>query len=160
MTGNPKPKVKASLLPSKKAKQEIKAAAKSLGSDMTYEKVRELTGYSLPLIRESLRNYRKPLANGRPAAPSRQKPKFIQEIERSTGLQALMISKRTLIEEWYLLSPTGLPVVRIVGYGDLAQFIKVLDNSIALFQGLTDQQIKTRREARTKVKKEQTDDSN
>lgn len=138
----------ASLLPSRKAKSEILSAAKALKENMTFAAVTQMTGYAPPIVRDALKNYRKPLANGRPSAPAISKPKFIEEIEKTTGLKGLRISVKVKVEEWWLLSPLQFPVAVALGYGNITQSIKFLPNAICMFQGITKEELALRRKAR------------
>jgi len=143
---------KTTLLPSKRAKSEILSAAKSLGVHMTYAAVTQMTGYAPSVVRDALKSYRKPLPNGRPPVAAITKPKFIEEIEKTTGLKGLRISVKILVEEWYLLSENNFPVAKAIGYGNLAQSIRLLPNPVAMFQGITESEIQSRRKARIKAK--------
>lgn len=119
---------------------------------MTFAAVTQMTGYAPSIVRDALKNYRKPLANGRPSAPAISKPKFIEEIEKTTGLKGLRISVKVKVEEWWLLTDRQFPVAKAIGYGNLAQSIRLLPNPVAMFQGITEQEIQSRRKARIKAK--------
>jgi hypothetical protein len=139
---------KTTLLPSKRAKSEILSAAKSLGVHMTYAAVTQMTGYAPSVVRDALKSYRKPLPNGRPPVAAITKPKFIEEIEKTTGLKGLRISVKILVEEWWLLSPSQFPVAVVLGYGSIAQSVRLLPNAICMFQGITKDELAQRRKTR------------
>lgn len=115
---------------------------------MTNAAVVQMTGYAPSIVRDALKNYRKPLANGRPSAPAISKPKFIEEIEKTTGLKGLRISVKVKVEEWWLLTDLQFPIAVVLGYGNLAQSIKFLPNVICMFQGITKDELAHRRKAR------------
>lgn len=119
---------------------------------MTNAAVVQMTGYAPSIVRDALKYYRKPMPPGRPSVSGITKPKFIEEIEKTTGLKGLRISVKVKVEEWYLLSENNFPVAKAIGYGNLAQSIRLLPNPVAMFQGITEQEIQSRRKARIKAK--------
>jgi len=140
------------LEPSRKARSEIKSAAEFLGSEMTHEKVRELTGYDLSLIRHVLKGHKRPKPMGRPPVVNtrKNKPKFIEEIENNLQLECILMVDRAASQEWLLLSPTGVPVLKLIGFDDLLQFTRVIKEPCKVFQHLTAAEILKRRTARRK----------
>lgn len=140
------------LEPNRKARAEIKSAAEFLGSEMTADKVRELTGYDLSLIRHVLKGHKRPKPMGRPPVvnTSKNKPKFIEEIENNLQLECILMVDRANDQEWCLLSPRGVPLVKLIGNDDLLQFTRVIKEPAKVFQHLTQAEILRRRKARRK----------
>lgn len=142
------------LKPSRKAVTEIISASRLLGKACTWQKLKELTGYPTPLIQEALRNHPKyqPATKGPPPKLDKAEdtPTWVEEIKANTGLDCVHVHKTRGgkgIQEWLLLAPTGVPILKLIGSGTLIQSVQKLANPAGVLQGLTANQVDERRNA-------------
>jgi hypothetical protein len=142
--------------PSRRAAAEIRSAAMSLKpEERTWDKIRELTGYPTPLIAQVLRKNRgRPKKIAAPKIPeSEVRPKWAQEVAENTGLDLIKVRKFRHLEEWLLLTPTGIPIMRLIGTEDLLQSSIKLPNPAGVLQGLSSYQIDHRKLENAKKRK-------
>ncbi len=142
--------------PSNQALAEIRSAIKACEGEVTVDQLKELTGYSAAIIQAARKLISKKIkGGGRPpqSEETREAPVFIKEIQKNTGLEC--IKERTVksVEQWILLAPTGLPLMRLVGRGDLLQFARNIQEPAKVLQGITSLEIEERRKARLRKHK-------
>lgn len=97
---------------------------------------------------------------GRPkkiAAPkipvSEQRPVWADEVATQTGLDLVLVRKFRHLTEYLLLSPTGIPLLRLIGTNDLLQSSIKLANPAGVLQGLSSYQVDARKRANAKKRK-------
>jgi len=142
--------------PNKKARAEIHSAARSLPvAERTWRRLREITGYPTTLIQEVLKKAPvKPKPVARPRnVPSEARPIWVMEIMENTGLDMVKVRKFHTLEEWLLLAPTGVPIIRLIGTGDLVQSSTKIPHPASVLQGLTTLEIDRRKKANTRRRK-------
>jgi hypothetical protein len=142
--------------PSNQALFEIRSAIKACKGEVTLAQLKEMTGYEVAIIQAARKLISKKIkAGGRPpqSEEDREAPVFIKEIQQNTGLEC--IKERTVrsVEQWILLAPTGLPLMRLVGRGDLLQFARNIQEPAKVLQGITSLEIEERRKARLRKHK-------
>jgi hypothetical protein len=135
---------------SAKAKTEIISAAKALGDACSWSKLKEITGYAVPLIQQALRrNPHRPKTKGPPRiVADKDEPVWVEETKKNTGMDMLRVKKYGNTSEWLLLSPTGVPIVRVVGYVDVITAIIKISNPAGVLQGITALEIANRKKRR------------
>lgn len=134
----------------RKAAIEIASAAKALGDECTWLKLKEITGFSVPVIQEALkRSKHRPKTKGPPRlVADKEEPIWVTETKKNTGLDMLRVKKYGNTSEWLLLSPTGVPIVRVVGYVDVITAIIKINNPAGVLQGITTLEIGNRKKRR------------
>jgi hypothetical protein len=142
--------------PNQRAKREILSAKRTLGVGATTEQIMELTGYSKALVRAVIKNSSETIRRPKTEPmPNEQKyaPTFVREIQANTELLAIRVGAIRDFEEWLLLAPTGVPLLRLLGKDDLLQFAKPMRESPKILQGVTTSQLEERRKRRLKKRK-------
>lgn len=142
------------LRPSNKALSEIKSALGACGGEATAAQLAELTGYSVQVVKAAskLLATKPTREQSPPRKPDRVVPVFIKEIQKNTGLECLFEKSVRTVEQWILITPTGVPIMRLVGKGDLLQFARAIKEPTKVMQGITSLEIQERREARARRK--------
>ena len=144
------------LTPSPKAKREIITAAEMLGGSCTWHKLKQLTGYPTPLLMIALKGS---LFRPKRKMPSKvvknveATPVWIDEVKAHTGLDCIKVKRYRAIEEWLLISPTGVPVLKLIGSDTILQSIQHLKNPAGVLQGLTSSEVAERRAAKRRKHK-------
>ena len=142
--------------PSNQAIAEIRSAIKACQGEVTIAQLKEMTGYDGSLIKAARKLISgKIKSGGRPPQndEDREAPLFIKEIQKNTGLECIKERNVNTTQQWILLAPTGLPLMRLVGKGDLLQFIRAIQEPIKVLQGITSLEIEERRKARLRKRK-------
>jgi hypothetical protein len=142
--------------PSRRAIAEIKSAAMSLPpEERTWDKLREMTGYPTTLLQAVLRKNRgRPKKIAAPKIPQAElRPKWVDEVAETTGLDLIRVRKFRHLEEYLLLAPTGVPLLRLIGTNDLLQSSIKLANPAGVLQGLSSYQADARKRANAKKRK-------
>jgi hypothetical protein len=120
------------------------------------DEIKELTGYDAGVIRQVIKESKtKPVKPGTVSMTTEERtaPVFIKEIQKNTGLECVKLITIRGIDEWMLLAPTGVPLLRLIGKGDLIQFARAGKDPSKVLQGLTTSVIESRREARKRKRK-------
>ena len=140
----------ANIRVNRRAAIAIASAAKALGDECTWLKLKEITGFSVPVIQEALkRSKHRPKTKGPPRlVADKDEPVWVTETKKNTGLDMLKFKKYGNTSEWLLLSPTGVPLIRVVGYVDVITAIIKLNNPASVLQGITSLEIATRKKRR------------
>jgi hypothetical protein len=128
---------------------------RTLGKDCTLDQIKEMTGYMPALIRQVIKDSKtKPVKPGVVSKTNEERnaPVFIQEIQKNTGLECLKLTTIRGVEEWMLIAPTGVPVLRLIGKGDLIQFARAPKEASKVLQGLKTSTVESRRIARKRKK--------
>jgi hypothetical protein len=144
------------IIPSAKAKAEVRSAMRTLGANCTLDELKELTGYQPALIRQIIKESKtKPKKTGvvSKTPEERDAPVFIKEIQKNTGLECVKLVTIRGMDEWMLLAPTGVPLLRLIGKGDLIQFARAGKEPSKVLQGLKTSTIEGRRQARKRKRK-------
>ena len=101
------------LRPNLKAVQAIMAAARQLGDDCNWDKLVEMTGYDIRLVKQVLMN--RPRLRPKPVdppAPVPEVPQWVKEVTKVTGLELVFHRKiNKLTQQWILISPNGVPLL-------------------------------------------------
>lgn len=142
--------------PSRKALNAVRSAHKALGKDATILNLCSVTGYDRMVVLSCLKILDKaPKRKPKEVQEHYAKPEipvFVQEIQKNTGLEALKLAKIGVMEEWILIAPTGLPLLRLIGKGDLLQIARPIRDASKVYQGLTHSEIENRRQRRARKK--------
>lgn len=134
----------------RKAAIEIASAAKALGDECTWLKLKEITGFSVPVIQEALKRSKyRPKTKGPPRlVADKDEPVWVTETKKNTGLDMIRYKKYGNTSEWLLLSPTGVPIIRVVGYVDVVTAVIKVSNPASVLQGITSLEIANRKKKR------------
>jgi hypothetical protein len=137
------------LRPNLKAVQAIMAAARQLGDDCNWDKLVEMTGYDIRLVKQVLMN--RPRLRPKPVdppAPVPEVPQWVKEVTKVTGLELVFHRKiNKLTQQWILISPNGVPLLWLSGSNEdvLREVRTMRPSTIPMLQGISTEQHRRRR---------------
>ncbi len=127
-----------------------------------FSDIAAMTGYPTSSIACFIRNYMSEDYQPKSKVPKRkallmEKPEFVRDVEKTTGLHAFPYKHNTSRPEWRLMSPKGILLMVLIGEDDLLHAAR-LTKSLSALQGIPyaeREKRKTKRHRRRREKEEQ-----